>query len=417
MGLSLRRLISVLLVCTCLNVQFAYSQTETEPDAVSPPKTYTSRNFIVHTDLSEEKAKELLERLETMLGLISTYWGRRNAKTIECFVVEDITNWPRGAMPPEGLAKVREGAGVTLTQTITIGNRFDANAKVYAVADRGTPQHEAVHAYCAQMFGTTGPVWYSEGMAEMGNYWRKGDSSVEIHPGVLKYLQTTEPKSLNEIVNAQELTGDSWENYAWRWALCHLLANNTNYQARFRPLGLDLLQQKATTFESVYGSMANEIVFEYILFLQNIEQGYRVDLCSWDWRAKPRKLRGKRPLKSTIEAGEGWQPSRAFVEEGLEYEYTTEGTWQVVKDGTDLDADGDKEGKGKLVGVVFDDYQLSDPIELGAYGTFKAPAEGQLFLRCQDAWGAIADNKGKMGFQIREKQPEGEDPLPDPRKK
>lgn len=417
MKLSLSWLLGTVLGCLCLSVETAQAQPTSETDPITPPKTYTSRNFIVHTDLSQEDAKELLERLETMLGLISTYWGRRNVKPIECFVVEDLTNWPRDALPPEGVAKVREGAGVTLSEVITIGNRFDANAKVYAVADRGTPQHEAVHAYCAQAFGTTGPVWYSEGMAEMGQYWRKGDSSVQIHEVVLKYLQITEPKSLNDIVNAQSITGDSWENYAWRWALCHLLANNKNYQARFRPLGLDLLQKKNTTFESVYGAMADEIVFEYLLFLQNIEQGYRVDLCSWDWRAKPRKLRGKRPHKSTIEAGEGWQPTRASVEAGLEYEYTTEGTWQVEKDGTELDADGDKEGKGKLVGVVFDNYQLSEPIELGAYGTFTAPAEGQLFLRCQDAWGSIADNKGKMEFQIREKQPEGEAPLPDPRKK
>src|SRR5437762_1494004 len=81
---------------------------------------------------------------------------------------------------------------------------FVAKSLVFAVADRGTPQHESVHAYCGQTFGTTGPLWYSEGMAEMGNYWREGDRSVNIHPGVLEYLRNSPPKSLNDIVNANE---------------------------------------------------------------------------------------------------------------------------------------------------------------------------------------------------------------------
>ena len=68
---------------------------------------------------------------------------------------------------------------------------------MYAVADRGTPQHEAVHAYCGQNFGRTGPVWYSEGMAEMGQYWRVGESRVHCHPQAVKFLRRSKPKTLN----------------------------------------------------------------------------------------------------------------------------------------------------------------------------------------------------------------------------
>lgn len=379
------------------------------------PQSYTSRNFVVHTDLKPDEAKDLLERLETMLGLISTYWGRRNLKTIECFVVKDIKNWPRGAIPPEGMQSILGQAGVTLSEVVTIGNRFDANAKVYAVAERGTPQHEAVHAYCAQTFGTTGPLWYSEGMAEMGQYWKAGDSSVNADPIVIEYLRKTEPKSLNEIVNGQEFTGDSWQNYAWRWALCHLLANNTNYQKRFRPLGLGLLTKQSTSFEAVYGSMADEIIFEYLLFLEHLETGYRIDLCSWDWKAKPRSVSQKVPIKSKINAQAGWQPTRAKLEEGQSYEFTSAGTWQLIENGPELTADGDEAGRGKLVGIIFNDYKLSEEFEIGAYGEFTAPADGHLFVRTKDEWGALADNDGRIEFQIREANPDGT-PLPDPRK-
>ncbi len=206
-----------------------------------------------------------------MLTLISKYWGRPPAGVIECNVVRDLSRWPAGRLDPEGVAKIQEEAGVTLTQTLTLGGqKVAAKAVVYAVAKSGVAQHEAVHAYCGQSFGTCGPLWYAEGMAEMGQYWRPGEASVRIHPIVLEYLQNTRPQSLNDIVNthsARNLTGDSWQNYAWRWALCHLLANNTNYRDRFRPLGLGFLTEQKVSFEETYGPMAKEISFEYLFFV------------------------------------------------------------------------------------------------------------------------------------------------------
>ena len=365
------------------------------------PADYTSRNFVVHTDLSPDEAKDLLERLETMLGLISTYWGQPNKQPIEMYVVKDLAVWPAGAIPAAGLPKIREGAGVTHSQTLSVGRLAKTTAVVYSVADRGTPQHEAVHAYCAQAFHTTGPLWYSEGMAEMGQYWRKDNASVEIHDIVLQYLQESEPQSLNEIVNGDSTTGDSWENYAWRWALCHLLANNTNYRDRFRPLGLGLLTESGVTFEDVYGSMAQEISFEYLFFIDHIEQGFRNDLCSWNWKSKYRKLRGSAGATSKIEAKRGWQPSLVQVEEGKEYEFAVTGAWGTSKDGGEVTADGGADGKGKLVGIVFKDYQLGEPFELGASGTFTAPSDGNLLLRCQDGWGELADNSGQVSVKVR----------------
>ncbi len=35
-----------------------------------------SRNFLLHTDLSDQEANQLVEELEVMLRKISTYWGR-----------------------------------------------------------------------------------------------------------------------------------------------------------------------------------------------------------------------------------------------------------------------------------------------------------------------------------------------------
>ena len=359
---------------------------------------FRSQHFLIHTDLTAAESKDLLERLEYMLGLISTYWAKPPQGIIEMYVVKDLRNWPTGSIPdPDGIQSVAAGGGLTVT--LVLGNQ--AKSVVYAVADRGTPQHEAVHAYCGHNFGTTGPTWYSEGMAEMGQYWRKNDHSVQVHDVVIDYIRKSEPKSLNAIVNGNERTGDSWQNYAWRWALCHLLANNPNYAAQFRPLGLGILHQKPVTFESVYGAMANEVSFEYLFFLEHVCNGFRADLCWWDWKRKHTALPTGTSRLVKVAANRGWQPSGVLVKADQEYDITTTGVWKTDKMQTKgVTADGDDAGKGKLVGILFYDYQLSEPFELGATTKFKAPRDAQLHVRCQDEWSSIGDNSGMIDVKI-----------------
>src|SRR5438876_1685322 len=68
--------------------------TTKESAAVSGPRDVRSKNFLVHTDLADDDAADLINRLETMLKLISTYWGRPNPQPIECYVVKDLEMWP-----------------------------------------------------------------------------------------------------------------------------------------------------------------------------------------------------------------------------------------------------------------------------------------------------------------------------------
>jgi hypothetical protein len=100
------------------------------------------------------------------------------------------------------------------------------------------------------------------------------------------------------------------------------------------------------------------------------------------------------------------------VTDDQEYEYSVSGTWQTSKEGQPVTADGQDDGAGKLVGVIFNDYKLSEPFELGAYGSFKPPMEGDLFLRCQDKWNEIADNKGKLNVRLKVKGKGNPLPMP-----
>lgn len=390
------------------------------------PQLYKSANFHVMTDLPAEEADALLKRLETMLKLVSAYFGRRNTRAIEMYVIDDFAHWPEATlagMDPDGVLSVRGGGGLTITQVVSSGNQFISKAVVYAGADHGTPQHEAVHAYCGHAFGGTGPVWYSEGMAEVGNYWVENDKSVTADPRIIRYLQSGEVRPLDSIVNNPlETTGDSWQNYAWRWALCHLLGFNENYTARFKPLGLALLARRDVDFWQVYGTQSEEIEFEYQLFLADMQPGYRCDLCSWDWKTKSRGLQGSAKVQAVIRADRGWQASRLKLFAGTTYAYEAEGEWTLGPGGDgdaqgdeapgepgddpELTADGDDTGRGRLIGVIFSDYELSEPFDLGTAGEFRAETDGELFVRCRDEWGQLGDNEGQVTLKLTLAKPE-----------
>lgn len=359
-----------------------------------------SSHFLVHTDLSTAEADKLVERLEFMLRIVSDYWGRPMRGVIECYVVRDLSAFPQAGMDPMGISAIRSPGGVTLVRTETNGKRFLTKSVVYANDRPEVAQHEAVHAYCHSTFGRTGPVWYSEGMAEMGHYWAEGDTAVCADPREIRYLREHAPKSLADTLSPLQISGDSWQNYAARWALCHFLVHNPNYSRRFWLLGRGLLAGKEVTFEEMYGAMDRELWFEYRLFLEHIALGYRVDLCAWDWKKKFACLPPASVRATTVLAGRGWQPSGVTVLPGTRYEYIATGDWQIAEGAEPVDADGDSRGCGRLVGVLMKDYRLGPEFELGAAGSLELPAGGDLYLRCRNDWNEFPNHCGCVTVKL-----------------
>lgn len=381
-------------VCLCVAAGAASAQ-----PAVAE---YRSRNFVLRTDLSAREAGEWLEKLETMLRGVSRYWGKRNRGTIPIAIVADAAKWPGGAIPAEAYGMVTSGGGITFGRARSVGGRVvDSATTAWASVGDGTPLHEAVHAYCYMNFGRTGPVWYAEGMAELGAYWVAGDeASVHASERTCRYLRETPIQSFNEIINGAQRTGDSAEKYAWRWALCHMLATNPNYADRFRPLGLNFLTGRPDSFERTYGTVAREIEFEYRRFIAVVAPGVRADLMAWDWKKRARALRPGKTRSVSVRAKAGWRPAGVKVRAGERYGLSAEGSWEIGP-GRAVTADGEGD-VGRLVGAVFDPrgYVLGEAFDLGAEAEFAAAADGELVLRCGEAWDGLGDNGGSVKVAI-----------------
>ncbi|MCM2369500.1 hypothetical protein [Aporhodopirellula aestuarii] len=369
-------------------------------DEPQPPRLVRSSHFAFMTDVSDRQARIILDKLETMAGLLTKYFGRAPTGVVEGFVVRDLSGWPNGLLKePAGIAKIESGAGICFNSSLGSQRR----AVLYSCDDHGVVQHECTHGFCYLAFGSTGPTWLSEGVAEMGQYWKADQLAVNVSPTVMSYLQRAEPKKkLLEIAVPGRVDAGTWQDYAWRWALCHLLANNPNYADRFKPLAIALMEKReGVSFAAVYGPVAQQIAFEYDLFLNTLDNGYRADLCAWQWNERFAALQGSRRMQKKIAAAYGWQASGVTLEKAVSYDIASVGTWKIAQDGSEYDADGDSDGRGKLVGVIFDDFQLSDPIPIGKLKRLEAVSDGQLYLRCQDDWNKLADNEGELTVHVR----------------
>lgn len=377
-------------------------------DQPQPPREVRSAHFIINTDLSDRSAQILLDKLETMFQIVGKYYNRRNlGQPIYCYVVDDLDRWEgRLQELAPGLEHIRAGAGVTQS---LVGVRA---SRVYSCGKHDVVQHECVHAFCHLAFGSTGPTWYAEGMAELGCYWRPGDQGVNIDPVVIRYLTSATPTPLVELVAPGQITGDSWRAYAWRWALCYMLVNNPNYQQRFYALGDAMMRPNSrANFYNVFADVAPEISFEYRQFTQHVGNGYRQELCSWDWKTRPIGLNSGRTAKAQILAKGGWQATSAKLEKGKQYQAFSRGEWSMDGQAT-VTTDGDAQKTGALIGAILyqatdqqgkvREFHLSKPFVIGQKLEFNSSHSGHLYVRCQEKMTQLADNQGKVEVAIRE---------------
>ena len=162
-----------------------------------------------------------------------------------------------------------------------------------------------------------------------------------------------------------------------------------------------MTKQANASFETVYGDLAKEISFEYDLCVEAVDNGYRPDLAAWQWNRRFVKISGSKRAQSKVAADHGWQATGIQLEVGSSYDLAAQGSWKLEKNGADINADGDTNGRGRLMGVIMKDYKISEPFPLGVLTTYKPSTDGDLYVRCLDAWNDLANNEGELTLHVR----------------
>jgi hypothetical protein len=321
---------------------------------------HRSKYLVVYTDLPAEQAKQAICDMERTLTYAARYWGQDPRGQIECYLIQKVEGLIDAELPhPLARILIDGVGGVTLPARTRIGNRIRNTPTILASTRPGVAEHELVHAYCTQTFGSTGPGWYSEGMAELVVQRSTRNSGVRCSADQIRILRDSHQICLSEVLssgNSSKRIMESlnaklanrknpyrpvpitdWEqqdidniaaarqDYLRSWALCYLLLHNPNYGPRFKLLGRKFVTRAEADFSSVFAPMHREIAFEYSFFLKNIGVGYRVDLCSWDWSTRFQCAGSGDTESVKVGAALGYQPSGLSVREGRMYRYTAEG--------------------------------------------------------------------------------------------
>ncbi len=319
-----------------------------------------SKQLILYTDLSHRRAHHLLDRLEAKLRVITRYWERPIAHPIECFIVADLANWKAGTLPADHARLILERIGGYAYRT---SSGRTSRVLMFARDEPHVPQHELVHAYCLAAFPQSGPDWYKEGMAEYFSYASdQSHAGLRCHDKTIDYLQQSKPRSIEEIIAKQGLTASiadsviraaggqqadtrtenqAWstgdeailltvrKSYSWSWALCHFLVSNSNYSKQFQKLGQAYLAGEKPEFEEYFAGCRGELEAEFQHFASQIDRGYRVDLCRWNWRAGGMTLEPGKAADADVHAGRGLQASGMILTSSAEYAFEATGKWQI----------------------------------------------------------------------------------------
>ncbi len=286
--------------------------------------------------------------------------------------------------------------------------------------------HEATHVYMRHLGGESNflPFWYLEGMAELiATHERDADGTLRLSvmPAdrdrflgwerialVQRDCVGRGVRSVDEITKLGVDDFQKVEAYAWCWALCRFLDSHPRYQARFREIALTLA---ANPFDAVFREFhrehAQELDAEWLLFATNIEYGFDFDRAVIDFSEGKPLLGQSRSVE--VVADRGWQSSGFLVEAGQKYRVEANGQftlagkprpWLSEANGVSL-----RYAKGQPLGRLLGCVRLNgsaeqaargmlDVIPLGNVSEFTPELSGTLYLRLNDVWSELGDNKG-----------------------
>lgn len=291
--------------------------------------------------------------------------------------------------------------------------------------------HEATHSFMTIMPDALGPVWYMEGMAEyFGTHTlnRQGQAVFRVMPtteidfaGFARITTIREDvaagrfRTIEDIFAFRPAEFLTVNHYAWSWALCIFLDQTPRYHERFQKLGRHWQGTEfARLFHEWFESDRRDLDTEWTLFTHGLQYGYDVTPAAINFQPGI-ELTDERKVQ--IEAGRGWQSSGVRVEKGQAYQVIATGQFTLADHPKPWVSESqgisfryfDGRPIGTLIGCLrieegpagsANESMLSNFV-IGRDHQFTAPVTGTLYLRLNDAWNSLHDNRGQVSVSIQ----------------
>jgi len=291
--------------------------------------------------------------------------------------------------------------------------------------------HEGVHGLMNHFFGSCGPNWYMEGLAELLGthswdekteqltlpYFPENRDTVPLW-GRIRILNDlrdeNRSQSLESIFTMPFDGEDNTPSYAWSWGLAAFLDGHPLYADILRDaiVNVSLTHDEFTKrfrlhLESIQGGRA---CADWNDYLAGLEYGY--DFLSNAIEdmtpGKPLRSAGR---KIVVQAGLGWQNTGLLMEKGKTYSFAASGRFQLGAEGGKIwwsEPNGVTiryhQGRplGLLLGATLSEQKKGDfhSFPIGDITTWTAPETGTLFLRINDAASQLRDNSGTVAVKV-----------------
>ena len=391
-------------------------------------RRYDSKRLILYTDIDPQVAATLPPVIDQAYIALSDYFGpippdrARSEYQMTGYLIKDEATFREAGLIPGDLPPFDHGRHRR--------NEFWMREQKYDYYRRHLLIHEATHCFMTVMPDVEAPVWYMEGMAEyFGTHRLANDGKVTfcVMPtspeefagaGRITIIRTEcsagRKRTIDSILNLKPVEFLKTEHYAWAWSLTLFLDTHPRYRERFRQLR-GYLQRNAfaTQYYRMFDADARDLTTEWDLYAQNLQYGYDAERAAIELQQGAELNQARPQHQCEILADRGWQPSGVLVKEGESYELSATGRFELAKNPVPWISEpqgisfrySDGRPVGTLIACIRTDGDSGESMlrtkAIGRGTTFRVPATGTLYLRLNDDWNSLHDNRGQVIVEIK----------------
>ena len=395
-------------------------------------KVYEGESVTIYTDVDDDvAAQDWVDLFDAAIDPWCDTLKIRPASTdgyrLAGMVMQDIERFKKCGLVPPDLPGFPAG--------YSRGHEFWLFAQKDEYYTQHLLLHEGTHAFMNWFHGSTGPPWFSEGMAEWValHQWngRRVKLAVDMASAddcrgwgrigtIKRMIDGQKAMSLDDVFNIPPSAFRDVRYYAWSWAACEFLSSHPLTAALFEELPKTAnvpypdfnaqLQRKLQPHRAVLDR-------DWGLFINELDYGYNVQATVLN-QAQPTATGKADEQVFKIAANHSWQSTGIKVAPGDRLKIAATGQFIIGETSKPwiCEADGitieyySGQPLGKLMGCLIPQTLTQEQIaDVQAWRTFaigrlseaaEMPVAGTLCLRVNESPGDLSDNSGHLEVSI-----------------
>ncbi|HUY93616.1 MAG TPA: hypothetical protein VMV10_33120 [Pirellulales bacterium] len=385
-----------------------------------------SKHLTLYTDLPlDDEVKALPDAFDQAYPQWRAYVGLAGREAAPWHVVGRLMNdeakFRAAGLLPDDLPEFPNG--------YTRDNEIWWREQQSAYYRRHLMLHEGTHSFMYAHFGTCGPAWYMEGLAELlGTHsFAGGKVKLDVFPvnrddvpywGRVKLVRDDidagRTLSLEQVLRLEPGLYSTVESYGWCWATAAFLDGHPRYRERFRRLPAELQNPDFNArVKAAFASDWSDLNEEWQCFTADLEYGYDLERNVIEFAPGEPLSAGGAQVNVAVERG--WQATGLRLEAGKTYRLAASGRFQIASkprvwrceaNGITIRYHGGRPLGMLLAAVHPEPYDAAcissflSPIEIGLGAEWTPTESGTLYLRINDSPAELADNAGSLQVQV-----------------